>query len=626
MCTLPTPIEASETTGPANKISFRRGFPVTRPDQLFPLEHVKRGMTGVGYTVFEEDRPAPFGVEVLGVMENMLGPGEDVILAKLTGEKIAFTGVIAGMSGSPVFMDGRLVGAVAYRFGTFTKEPIAGITPIQRMLPLLKMRMQRTARSKVELPSGWASVRGRFVAKSPFTLSSVPNVSFPKPWSHTPLGDQRANPIATPISASGLHPLALHRFTDKLPAGRYVPNAGGKLSVGTVKAAPMLPGAPIAVMLTRGDVQLSAIGTITYVHDGEILAFGHPFVGQGPTAFPMARAAILNTLTSEAGSYKQGLAGPEVGAIMQDRLTAISGRLQDSRVPMVPMRISLTGPRNQHQQFLVEMVHDEAWMPTLADTVLNSAIVQRIAAETGGTVHMVANFTIGERRHLRVEESYAAAAPSQVAMFASQDVGQILRILGTNALREVKVHAIDIDVELIPEIRRWSLISAHLRHAQVARGNQLVVEVHLRSYRGDNTRRELRLEIPRDAPLGPCKILVGDGASLDKYDAKIDGGREPQNLDELMGILAERRSAHKLYARSYFSQHGLRLGAELYPALPASSRAILGARTGVSSTKMTKQPGPQTTLHLPGVLRGSMSLEAHVVPSSSESLGSNYDR
>lgn len=617
------PDAVSELAERAAAVAKKDGFPLTRADRLFPLEAVRRGQRGVGFTVFEADVPEPFGVEVLGVLEGMLGPGEDVILARLTGGRIEFTGVIAGMSGSPVYIDNRLVGAVAYRFGSFSKEPIAGITPIERMLPTFEK--SPVARRSPVLSFDVSKVladRGR-APRDPLASPFQPGPE--TSWSP---GSSSGEAIATPVSASGLHPRALQRLSRSLSGGplrvmagaaRASPSAGGPSrgpngpdEAGRVPAAPILPGSPIAALLTTGDVNLSAIGTVTFVENDRVLAFGHPFVGEGPSAFPMATASILNTLASEAGSYKQGLAAREVGVISQDRLTAIAGRLGGPRAPLVPLQVTVIDG-DQRRRTQVNIVDDPRWMPLLADTVISSAVLRRLGAEAGGTVTMKAGFQVGDR-YLEVRDSYAAPAPLQVAGYAAQDASVLIALVSRNPLEPAPLSRIDVELEVEEAVRIYALETAVVRPRRVRPGQSLEITARLRPYRGRLQTRRLSIDLPSETSPGPLKLFVGGGLELDRRDVRAAGRPQPKDLDGLLGILSDRRPARALYARLYAPQEGLRWGTEVLDALPVSARSALLSQPELSAAPVPERLGPGLNTPLDGVVTGGIELEVEVVP------------
>ncbi len=587
-----------------HRVSMAEGFPVTKRSEVFPVSAVQRGQRGVGFTVFEGDRVESFSVEVLGVLEGMLGPGEDVVLARLGGERIEFTGVIAGMSGSPVFIDGKLLGAVAYRFGQFAKEPIAGITPIERMLPVLNAPPSRP--TSPPLPLG---VLGRAPPDG-----VEPAIGF-GPAPAGPLGR-----IATPVAVSGLHPAARARLDRQLGGFGLTAEAGrgpkrgdnGSGRAGTVPSAPIRPGAPIAALLARGDINLTAIGTVTYVEDGRVLGFGHPFVGHGTVAFPLATAAILNTLASDAGSYKQGLASLEVGVVSEDRLTAIGGRLGGPPAPMIPLSVEVRdGDAVQRTQ--VEIVDSPAWLPTLTDTVVSNAVLQRLEAEVGGTVHMRLGVEVGDR-FLEIEDSYAATAPTQVAAFAARDAARVLAIVARNPLAPASIRRVQIRMTIERDVHSFELLDARAAPLEVSPGGSVELVARLRPYRGAITERRLTIAVPPDAPLGPLELFVGGGLELDQRDVASRGKLDPTELDGLLGVLASRRPGDSLFARLYIPQPGLRIGAEVYPSLPASVRASISSHSALGAEPIDERPGPSARIGLDGVVYGQTEINLTVIP------------
>lgn len=599
-------------------VRFEAGFPITRPDRVFPLSQIQRGQRGVGYTVFAADELEPFGVEVLGVLEGMLGPGEDVILAKLTGDNIAFTGVISGMSGSPVYIDGKLVGAVSYRFGAFAREPIAGITPIERMLPLLDKTAfpARSAsssdprRGPAASPVSWEDLgRAPRDAVGPVVARLGPSL---------PEAANEARPILTPLSGGGLHPVAAERMQRALVGTgvRLNPGGGGArttaTTAGRVPAAPLRPGAPIAALLAQGDVNLSAIGTVTYVHDNEVLAFGHPFVGQGAAGFPMATAAIINTLASPRGSYKQGLAAAEVGVVSQDRLTAISGRLGGPRPPLVPLEVVVRDADGTPVTTRVEMVDEPRWLAFLTDTVVASAVLRRLDAEVGGTVRMKAGYEVGER-YLVVEDAYAAPSPIKVAAYAARDAATLLSIITRNDIEAASIQKVRVELDIETEVRIHEIRSVRASPLRVRPGAPLTVRVELRNHQGGYETHRLELIVPEDASPGSMSISVGGGLELDRRDQRARGRTEPRSLDDLLGRLADRRPAQALYARLYLPRPGVTVGSQVLSDVPLSVRAALASQPELGARPSPERPGPEARTPMRGVVTGSRNLSVEVL-------------
>ncbi|MCB9646168.1 MAG: hypothetical protein H6730_06170 [Deltaproteobacteria bacterium] len=621
----------------APAVAMKDGFPVTRPDQLYPLSEVRRGQRGVGYTVFSGDAVEPFDVEVLGIMEDMLGPGRSVILARLSGERIEFTGVIAGMSGSPVYIDGRLVGAVAYRFGAFTREPIAGITPIHDMLDTYGPEID---------PSDKQPPKARAATAPPLYRGALPVSAFrgpdlpPLPLYEVPRGPQGALPIATPLAVSGLPPQALAAWSESLQGAGFMPVAAGsstkrrldlgvfaprpadqrtvmsnvKDEAGATPALPIAPASAIGAALMRGDIDATAVGTVTYVDKGRVLAFGHPFMGQGRCAFPMVTTAILNTLASEAGSYKMGAPAREVGAVLQDRLTAIGGDL-GAVAPMIPVRVLVQRfdepEASPGLETRVEIVDDPVWLPTLLDNAVAAAGSRRMGYDAGGTIDLWARIYVGDRV-LEYRDSLSAPSPLRLPAFVSRDVATNAAILLRHEVGEARITGVDVRLRVSNEVA-LAQVEAVTPSAPRARPGEVVrLSVRLRPYRGEAFEVPLELKVPEDAE-GEVEVYVGGGLELDHKDGMALGPRTPRSVEDLMAILAARRPANALYARVYEAQPGLTADMAYMPGLPPSQQAALSLAVTPGLEHAEARPGPEVKVPTAQVVNGAVSVRVQVI-------------
>jgi hypothetical protein len=661
---------AAEPTSPAPRPApgadlpqptFVDGFPVTRRDAVYPLSAVRVGQRGVGYTVFKGPNAQPFEVEILGLMKGMLGPKRDVILARLSGPEIEFSGVIAGMSGSPVYLDGKLLGAVAYRFGSFTREPIAGITPIESMLdltrdPQLDAPLGATAAStsidapRVPLephPARLADLRSR----APIELDAwiargglTPALLGPRPSSASAsAAAPTVAPIATPIATAGFDAEGA-RFLGTLLGDRaFVVGGGAGDAVAAaatsgaktarpadVKAAPgprplaanvastaggqiappIRPAAPISAVLMRGDLNAAGTGTVSFVDGDLVLAFGHPFFGFGRVAFPMATAAILNTLASASGSYKQSALGAEVGAITADRISAIGGHL-GARAPMVPVKITVT-PVGSARAIVteVEITSHELWLPSMVASAIQSAASGRIAEEAGGTLEIEARVQVGDRA-IGFRDAYAAVAPTHLGVLAAQDVGVLCSLVLRNSLERADVRAVDVRLVTKPTTDLAVIEDATLLTPVVRPGGTARVELSLRSYRGPRRKERVDLVVPRDLD-GEVELLVGGSAELDARDDEAQGDRRAESLDELLGLLTERRDGRGVYARLYPKRAGVRAGAEVMSALPPSQRLLLDESSVGRTKALTEALGPEARRATAEVVVGAATLKLQV--------------
>jgi hypothetical protein len=344
---------------------------VPAQSKVFPVDEIRPGMVGVGRTVFEGDRLDDFKVHFLGVLRNVIGPRRDLILARLEGGPLANAGVIAGMSGSPVYIDGRLVGAVSYSLGAFSKEPIAGITPIGEMVSDATLPAVRRRAARVDLPMP--------LTPESFQTSLRQAFSWARPFADSPsdvqvLGDVAAGigtmlrPIATPLTLGGFDAAVISPVTAVFRDQGFVPVMAGSALAPQARPAPqpLRPGDPIGVALMSGDLELGATGTVTEVDGDHVYAFGHPFYGLGPTQFPMTRAYVHAVLPSLQSSMKIASTGEVIGTVSQDRATTIAGTL--GRGPaMIPITLTLNNSqRGVRKTFNMAMVNDELFTPLLA--------------------------------------------------------------------------------------------------------------------------------------------------------------------------------------------------------------------------------------------------------------------
>ncbi len=619
---------ASTAAAAPDEVPFAGGFPVTQRTRIYELSEVQRGDRGVGYTVFAGAKAEPFQVEVLGVMESMVGPGQDVILVRLSGPQIEYTGVISGMSGSPVFIDGRLLGAVAYRFGIFTREPIAGITPIRNMLAVDSSAVGPPRRPEFALrstPTGALRLED-FRARA----------GSPRPWPapQRPI-DGPFRPIDTPIAVSGLEPTSVQALRTHLaPAGFQVVAGGGRAAMaihwaeagagersvqpngpdraGTVAAAPIAPASPVAIVLMRGAVNASALCTVTMVEGDRVYGCGHPFLGFGHVELPMATAAVVNTLSSEIGSWKQSVAAREVGVINQDRLTAIAGDLGKA-APMVPVRVvvrRLDQKAEAAKVTEVEIVNDGTWLPIMLDAIVGSAINRRLGQESGGTIDFTARYRVGGRV-LTVSETFSAPAPTPVGIFAAREAATTAGILKGNLFEPADIQSIEVVVDVGPNVSVAEVVRVTANRASVRPGETVEITVDLKPYRQKMRRVRLPLEIPKTAAK-EVTVVVGGSLELDRRDASIKGGRVPYGLGDLIEIIGDRRPARALYARAYLSRPGFRVQNTVLPDLPPTAQATLQSYTPQTTSVLKEAPGPEVRRPDPDVVVGSAELKIEI--------------
>ena len=426
-------------------------------------------MTGIGRTVFEGSRVEEFKVVVIGVLENALGPKQGLILGRLEGGPLEKTGVIAGMSGSPVFIDGKLVGAVAYSY-PFAKETIAGITPIGEMIEATRLATPRAASARFAPRLGADGPsqpldREAVVAALQRPLRAI----FPGPGSGASRGrNERPGPPAPRPTPRFLGLRSRHLRVGSgvfAPLG-FAPVMGAARAGLPVEPLPDLePGGAVGVSLIEGDLDLSVTGTITHIEDGRVYAFGHPFYNLGPIQFPMKKAYVYSVFPSLYQSWKISTATDVVGTADQDRVTAVAGRL-GATPHMIPVSVKLEGSRGGERSFSYRMVEDELFSPVLAYVSLLSVLQGNERAFGTSTVRLDARIELAGGRSVRLQDLFTENQPSQQAAAL---VAAPLAYLLTNDFEKVRVAKVELEARSEETVQSATLSRVWLERPDVLR-------------------------------------------------------------------------------------------------------------------------------------------------------------
>ncbi len=555
---------------------------------LMPVDEIRPGMVGRGLTVFAGTEREEFTAHILGVLENVMGPRRHLILARLEGGPLAETGVIAGMSGSPVYIDGRLVGAVGYSLGAFTREPIAGITPIAEMVDATATDARRRPAPPVALSlplDGQAMVeamRRAFAPAAPFAERPADL----RVLAGTGLDHLGINlrPIATPVALGGFSGEAGELLSTLLRDAGFVPVAAGAAGASLPPSGgPLQPGDAVGVTLVGGDLSLGATGTVTHVDGDRVYAFGHPFYNLGPTAFPMTRAYVHTLIPSLFSSVKIASPGEVIGAIRQDRATAILGQLGPPP-EQVPFRITLESERGPRRTFSVTLANDQLFTPLLAYvTVLN--VLQSYERQAGAATF----FVRGEARvkghgAIAIEDVFAGDSPS---LGAAASVATPMMVLLRNDLAPVELEGVDLTIVSTEQPRTATIERVWLDDTRLRAGRTVGLKVLMRSYRGEDTVRTIPVEIPQGTR-GPLTLLVTDGARLAQWEQREwRQALETQSVAQLIRVFNTTRRNNRLYVRLVRQEAGAVVRGEPLPALPPSALAVLEAdRSGGSFTPL----------------------------------------
>lgn len=560
--------------------------PAASAQSVLPLDEVRAGMTGEGRTVFTGDRIETFGVEILGVLRNPF-PGRSIVLARLSGGPLEHTGVMQGMSGSPVYVDGRLVGAVAYAF-PFSRDPICGITPFEEMLRFTEAPVGSPGAG----PAGASAGSGAAPAVR-FSPEGVPSLDPPLPGGNAAgaaafPGAGAPAPLLSPVSVSGLDPAAAGLIApvfrqlgmEIAPGGVFSGSstAGGRPQDGEPAGEPPapVPGSPIGAALIGGDLVMMASGTVTHVDEatGEVFAFGHPFTGLGTLAVPMQEARVEATVASLANSFKLTSAGRPLGVWRQDRATGVRGEL-GARAPLVPLELTVSGSRGARRDYRLELVDHDLLTPLMAFSGLMSALAQEERLSGPQTMRLEARLGVAGGRTLALEDVFASGVSGSLQQAAALVAAPIALLLG-NPLERIPVRRVEVEVSATERARTAALTRAWIESARVRPGETVTLQVATRDYRGEERVKELPIPIPASAAGERLELLVGDSRAAAAADRAEGAGSAPRRVEQIFRVISRHRRQSRLYVRlAGTGRTAAVVGGEYLPSLPPSVRSVL---------------------------------------------------
>ncbi len=511
-------------------------------------------MTGYGLSVFSGTSVDSFPMTILGVLKGNR-PGADLILARASGAFLERTGIIAGMSGSPVYIGGKLIGAVAYTWA-FTKDPVAGITPIGEMLSALRSMPEESLPQKME-PSD-----ARFGA-----------LDLP-PGATSPISGE-ARPIVTPLALSGFTPEALRYMGPWLDEHGFVSAPGGA-APGEGSCDSILPGSAVGVELVRGDMSATAIGTVTYREGNRVLAFGHPFYALGRVQLPMTAATIHTIFASQQISTKVGSATRTCGTLVADRSVGIAGELGPSPT-MIPLTVSITGPRSRDRQYHFQVARSRSLTPGLASAAIVSSISEALFDVGLSTTRYDLTYWLnGGKETLR--RGNAVVSPAPLAG-AGDDVSQTLFLLLINRFEPVRLDSLHADIAVEEGLDQAVLTSIRVEPTMAAPGELVQVELSIQPARQRAETRRVTLRIPPGAPPGDIVVRACNGPDTDKWEReRAPETFEPQSLNHLLNLLSRERRGDRLFVQLYRDSKGVTVhGGEISQAPPSVLDALGGA-------------------------------------------------
>ena len=566
---------------------------------ILPLDQIKAGQKGKGRTVFEENKIEEFDVDILGVLYNYQ-PKRNIILAKLRGKNLETNGVVAGMSGSPVYINGKLIGAVAFSF-PYAKEAIAGITPIGEMLaistektkPSLYPSSRMSLTPSLRLEDLFEAWQGGFAPQQDFIANG-----------------QTCRFLKVPLLFGGFSSRVIEKARPFFSRMGFLPVLSGSSGQSIEKLSSsdlsLKEGDPVAIQLITGDLDMSAVGTVTFVDGNKILAFGHPMYNLGSVEYGMAKAKILTIVPALDSSFKLAATGNLVGSFTQDRSSGALGEI--GKMPrMIPVNVKLAREGPDVKEYTFNVVNDKILSPLLTNLSVASLLSSEgrssgdLSLELDGTIYLDNNQSV----HL--EDLYSGNFGA-----STQDLSGLLTavvyLLINNEFKDVGVFRIDLNIKASEQPKFATLERVWLDKYEAIPGESIDIKVYYRSFRGESIVEEVGVLTPHLPAGSEFQLVVADAASMHQIETSQyrTTGFVPRNLSQLVRILNNLRKNSRIYFKIIASKPGLFLKGEELPNLPPSMKSMFASpRAATSSpTELTNSTLMEYQLPIPYIFKG----------------------
>jgi hypothetical protein len=554
--------------------------PVAPPDSsggIFPLSEVHRGLTGTAWTVFTGNKPEAMTVEILGVLRGARGPGHDMILAQLHGAKPEYTGVVAGMSGTPVYIGNRLLGALAYRIGQFSKDPIAGITPIEQMLEVRDLPVA-AAETK---SSGTGTV-----ATGSDSASLVLNASGASAGLSSPTASFQA--METPLVMNGFRPEAVRLWQQKMAgtalqvvalggsgssqygSGSSVQTESGNVAASSTSGVDGIePGSAISAQLVRGDLEMAATCTVTYVDPKQLLACGHPLLQAGKVSLPMTTAEVVATLASPLDSFKIVNTGTVIGSFTEDRDAAIRG-VFGAKANMIPVQVTVRGAGSD-RKINFEILDLPSLTPQALMVTLYNSLLESNQSTEDNSYHLQGSIDLQGYSSVPLDLWGASGGELPAGMDVALKAGDKFSQIYGNGARQNQVRGIDIQIEAFPRSMGVELVSARLTSGNIVHaGDRLTVEATVRPWQKPAKNVRIRVQVPERIGTGNLRLLVSDGSTLDQLQEQSRTGSQSTDLDAVVARLRQQHSADRIYVSLLIPEAQAGISGQTLAGLPLS--------------------------------------------------------
>jgi SpoIVB peptidase S55 len=573
-------------------------------NETIAVDQVQPGMQGYAYTIFAGDQVEKFDLEVIGVMPNFLGPKQSIILVQLKGPKVEHTGVVAGMSGSPVYIEGKLAGALSLKLGIFTKEPIAGVTPIADVL----------AGGGISGPiSGPISAGSNGEASQQSQASNGLASEFSQRAGLQ--GGAELRSIETPLVFSGFQTSAIQKFSSQLDGMGFVAAQGGTTAA-RPDDAKLAPGDMAGMVLVQGDVSINSACTVTAVRGDRVFLCGHPFLNLGDVQLPMARSRVLTTLSSDLASTKIVNVGGPIGTITGDHLTAVTGKLGASPA-MIPLELttkSALGEKVIHAQ----IVNHPKLTPLLVALTAFNGLTQNVVYGEGTTLKLNAEIRMKGHAPVQIENTFAPGdSLNPDSMPVALSVMNVVMRLFTNPFEPVKIENISVHVESVPGRQSYSIESAWLEKGEAAPGETLRLRVLVRPYRGAARIEETTIKVPDQVTRGTTlRVMVSDADWMNRASRGFAGGMgqgNPAGLDPLIALINRERRNDRLYVGLFVPSPTMLWDDKELPNVPLSQINAIDGRPAPGTVQILRESlASEANVPMSGPVTGIVSLNLPV--------------
>jgi hypothetical protein len=604
--------------------SLTPGEPATPPNttETISLSDIHPGMQGVAYTIFAGDQIEKFDLVVIGVLDNFLGPRQSIILVELKGAKVEYTGVVAGMSGSPVYLDGKLAGALSLKLGVFDKEALAGVTPIHDILDPPSAPANTSAANFAadgNAPRGNPAGGANSSAASGATATTASNppqnfsLSTPIAGNGLPSGSG-LEPIDTPLVFSGFAPASLQPFASQIQSFGFVAAQGGTAPARTDDAR-LVPGDMAGMVLVQGDVSISSACTVTAVRGDNIFLCGHPFLNLGNVAIPMARSRVVTTLSSTLASTKIVNIGGDIGTITGDHTTAVTGRLGASPA-MIPLDLTVMAPGGEKRLHFELINHPKLTPLLVALTIFNGLAQNRVYGE-GTTLHLSGEVRLQGHAPVVIEDTFAPGDTlSPDGLQVAISVQSVFARLFSNTYESTVVDRIALNVESVPGRQSYSIDSAWLEKGEAAPGETLRVRVLVHPYRGAPHVEETTVRVPEQIARGTSlRVLVTDGETLNRASRgfSLSTGGGANGLDQLIALLNRERRNDRVYVGLFSPAPTMLWDDKELPNVPLSEINVVDGRPTPGTVQLLRESlAGEACIPLDGPVSGVISLNLQI--------------